>query len=103
MKTKERKIYLIVLVICSLIIGALMCYVDSLNKKIDSMQQPCVTCEIGNDLENYILDVVFETDLFEDINEEESEWLEYLIDEGEIGRYYIELVILCEKYYGNKE
>lgn len=101
METKEKKVYQIVLVVCSLLIGALMAYVDSLNRKIDSMQQPCETCEIGNDVENWILDVVYETDLFEDITPEEQELLDFYEKES-LGRYYVELIMLYQKYYGDK-
>ena len=100
---KERKVYQIIIIVCALIIGALTCYVDHTIKKYEStITQKEYYYEMGNDLENYILDVVFETDIFDDISEEESEWLEYLIDDGEIGRYYIELITLCERCYGKK-
>lgn len=101
METKERKIYHIILVVCSLFIGTLMAYADNLNKKIDSMQQPCVTCEIGNDVENWVLDVVYETDIFDKITEEEREFL-HEMEEESLGLYYIHLIKLYGKYYSEE-
>ena len=74
------------------------------DKYEDLLSQKEQYYEIGNDLENYVLDVVFETDLFDEITEEEQQYLNHLYDEKkEIGLYYIELVRLMGKYYGNKE
>lgn len=98
---KQIKVYQIILVICALFIGTLMCYADSLNRKIDSMQQPCETCEIGVNIENFILDVIYETDLFEEITTEESKYLQDL-EEDEYPRYCIELLVLYGKYYGGR-
>ena len=107
METKEKKVYQAMLVVCALIIGLLMICVDVNARKADKHEQELAQkehyYELGNALENYILDVVFETDILDDISEEESEYLEYLIDEGMIGTYYIKLIELCEKYYGNKD
>lgn len=102
---KTLKVYQIILAVCGLIMGLLMIGVDFKARQLQSCEEKMLQkedyYEMGNDLENYILDVVFETDIFDDITEEESEWLEYLIDDGEIGRYYIELIYLTGKYYGN--
>lgn len=102
---KEIKVYQVILVVCAVIMSLLMISVDIKARKVEKYEEKLMLEEdyfkMGDDLETYILDVVYETDIFDDINEEESEWLEYLIDEGEIGRYYIELIYLTGKYYGN--
>ena len=105
METKEKKVYQAMLVVCALIIGLLMICVDVNARKVEKTQKEItenVYYKMGNDLENYILDVVFETDIFDDITEEEQKHLDELWDEKDPGLYYIELIKLCEKYYGDK-
>ena len=96
----------IILAIFGIIIALLMCMIDVNARKAEkyeeTLNQREYYYELGNDLENYYLDVILETDIFDDINEEEREWLDYLDDEGERARYYIELITLCEKYYGKQ-
>ena len=103
---KEAKGYQIALFVCAIVMALLMICIDINAKKADKyedlLSQKEYYYELGNDLENYVLDVVFETDIFEDITEEESEYLEYLMDEGMIGLYYIELIRLMGKYYGEE-
>lgn len=105
---KETKGYQIALFVSAIIMALLMICIDINARKADKyedlLSQKEQYYEMGNDLENYILDVVFETDIFDDITKEEQEYLDYLYDEKkEIGLYYIELVRLMGKYYGNKE
>ena len=106
MKTKEKKVYQIILVVCVLIMGLLMIDVDAQAKRADKVEEEISQKEVyykmGNDLENYVIDVVFETDLFDDITEDEQKYLDELWDEENPGLYYIELIRLCEKYYGDK-
>ena len=108
METTGKKVYQIALFICAIIMGLLMIGIDvnakKVNKYEDLLSQKEEYYQMGNQLENYILDVVFETDLFDDITKEEQEYLDYLYDEEkEIGLYYIELIRLMGKYYGDKE
>lgn len=105
---KEAKGYQIALFVCAIIMALLMICIDinaiKADKYEDLLSQKEQYYEMGNDLENYVLDVVFETDLFDEITEEEQQYLNYLYDEKkEIGLYYIELVRLMGKYYGSKE
>lgn len=105
METKEKKVYQAMLVLCSLIIGLLMICADVNARKAEKAQKEItenVYYKMGNDLENYVLDVVFETDIFDDITEDEQKHLDELWDEKDPGLYYIELIKLCEKYYGDK-
>lgn len=105
METKEKKVYQAMLVLCALIIGLLMICVDVNARKVEKTQKEItenVYYKMGNDLENYVIDVVFETDIFDDITEEEQKHLDELWDEKDPGLYYIELIKLCEKYYGDK-
>lgn len=98
---KVIRVYQIILVVCSLFIGTLMCYADSLNKKIDSFEKDSTVCEIGVQVENYILDVIYETDLFDEITDEERDYL-YELEEKDYPRYCVELLVLYGKYYGDK-
>lgn len=105
METKEKKVYQAMLVVCALIIGLLMICVDVNARKVEETQKEItenVYYKMGNDLENYVIDVVFETDIFDDITEDEQKYLDELWDEKDPGLYYIELIKLCEKYYGDK-
>jgi len=105
METKEEKVYQIMLVVCALIIGLLMICVDVNARKVEKTQKEItenVYYKMGNDLENYVIDVVFETDIFDDITEDEQKYLDDIWDEKDPGLYYIELIKLCEKYYGDK-
>lgn len=105
METKEKKVYQAMLVVCALIIGLLMICVDVNARKVEETQKEItenVYYKMGNDLENYVIDVVFETDIFDDITEDEQKHLDELWDEKDPGLYYIELIKLCEKYYGDK-
>ena len=100
---KQAKGYQIALFVCAIVMALLMICIDINAKKAneyeDLLSQKEYYYELGNDLENYVLDVVFETDILDDITEEESEQLEHFIDEGMIGLYYIELIKLMGKYY----
>ena len=101
---KELKVYQVILFCCGLLLGTLMAYASNLNNKIEKLEEAScdsVTCEIGNDVENFILDVVYETDLFYEITEEEQKYLDEL-EEDWYGRYCIELIMLYQKYYGDK-
>lgn len=105
---KETKGYQIALFVSAIIMALLMICIDINAKRADKyedlLSQKEHYYELGNDLENYVLDVVFETDLFDDITKEEQKYLDYFYDEAkEIGLYYIELIRLMGKYYGNKE
>ena len=99
---KEIKVYQVIVFCCGLLLGILMAYASSLNNKIDKLEKTSydsTTYEIGNDVDNFILDVVYETDLFDDITEEEQKYLDEL-EESWYGRYCIELIMLYQKYYG---
>lgn len=107
MTEKEVKIAKWALGICSVLFGLLCVDIDSQATKVKECEDTISYMEhyykIGNDLENYVLDVVFETDIFDDITEEEQEMLDQLYNDDNVGLYYIKLIELCEKYYGNKE
>lgn len=60
-----------------------------------------ICCNMAESLEAYVLDVVFETDIFDDITSEEQEWLDEIWDDENPGPYYVELIRLYGKYYGN--
>lgn len=55
--------------------------------------------QISRDIENYILDVIYETDLFDLITDDERLRLDSLYDELRPASYYIELLMLYGKYY----
>lgn len=93
----------IVLAIFGCIIASLMCMIDANARKAEKLEKQLDSkefyYEIGNDLENWVFDVIYETDLMDDITEDEKKYLDELWDEENYSRYYIELVILYGKYY----
>lgn len=99
MKLSEKKVYQVILVLCSIAIGLLSCSVDhtitKCDAKVASMQEHY---DIGVEVENYIIDVIYETDLLEDITEEERSYLEELED-TDLPRYCVELIAIYGKYY----
>jgi hypothetical protein len=99
---KEIRIYRIILVVMSVVIAGLMCLVDHTNRKCDERIKLYEEKSFElNEMENWVLDVVYETDLFEDIIPEEQKYLDELEKES-LGRYYVELILLYQKYYGDK-
>ena len=103
MESKEKKVYQIILVVCAIIMGLLACKVDSAIKSSDRtheiMEARAPMYELGEDVENWILDVVYETDLWDDITPEEKKYLDEMETEW-YSRYCIELILLYQKYYG---
>lgn len=100
MDNKEKKVYHIIMVVLAIFLGFSFCSADNTIKKCDekiaNMQD---SYQMGQDLENFILDVVYETDIFNDISPEEQQYLDEL-EEQSYGRYCIQLIILYQKYYG---
>lgn len=54
--------------------------------------------KIGEGIENYVLDVILETDIMDIISDEESRCLESMWDETNPVGYYIYLIQLYGKY-----
>lgn len=96
---KQNTFYEAIIAVLILGMGLLCGRISAQDKKIADHE---VCCAMAESLENYVIDVVFETDIFDDITVEEQAWLDELWDEKNPGPYYIRLIELCEKYYGEK-
>lgn len=103
MDTKDMRFYTILLIVLAVTIGILCCTVDHYIKKSAEIPESALYYyTLGSELENYILDVVDETDIFDDITSAEEAELDDVYDDFYTAAYYIRLIRLCEKYYGEK-